>query len=190
MPCLTVFAFLVGDLGDVAQAQAVFSERELPDVFHIVIGADHAQLVDLSGIGQLSKRLVEVVRIDETANIADADIVRVEGREVEVDPHLARRDALELHLGDAGNPLQRAHDPALDNIVGVFRGVLEAEAPLEDGILGILVIPVVHDGYFLDVLGQVPADAVEFLPDLDLGEMGVGAPFELEANDRAPVLRA
>ena len=118
-------------------------------------------------------------------DLTDVDAVSLEIFDAEVDPNLLGVDAVQAHRRDPGNPLQRPHDLALEQIVALGQVPLGGQPAFEDGRVVLAGVPVAADGDVADGVGQLAPDPVDALEHLGPSEAHFVAPVEVEADATA-----
>jgi hypothetical protein len=181
---------LVGHVGDVGEAEAVGSERRVPDLLDRFEAADRPD----AGAAPVGTNHpggeVEVARGENPRDLAQIDPVRLEVGEPQVDPHFLRVDPVEVDRRDAVDPLERPDDLPLEKVVALGQVARGRKAGLEDRRVVLARVPRAADGDVPDRVRQLAADPVEALENLGAREAHLVAPLELEANAPALGVRA
>src|SRR5690606_4902954 len=149
-----------------------------------------AETIERVPFSDTADQAIEVARAEDARDLPHLHAMEFEAVEPQVDPHLFRADAVEAHLGDARHALERADDLSLEEVVALAQVALRAQASLDDRTVGLAAVPARADGDVLDVARKLPAHEIELLEDLELGELWVGSPRELEPDGRAFVVAA
>ena len=180
-------ALLVVDRCDVSYFQITHAEGKILYLLDRVEASDHANDEASPCVGDLANRLIEVAASNHPSHIRGLHAVLLEGIEMEVDAHLLRENSVQAHLGDTWYAQDRPYHESIEQIVAVAEVDRRAQSSFDDGVVGLLVVPVAADGDILQVLGQVAAYSIDLLPDLDPGQIHVSGPVELQPNLAAVV---
>ena len=95
------------DLGDVCELEALVVDGMLRISSIAVPLADRLHVIAQRAVLDQPARRGEICRRQALVKVVEADACGGEPIRVDLDLHLARRDALDLHLGDARQPLER-----------------------------------------------------------------------------------